>query len=57
MSVRLAELGGDAVVSEAGEVRYRFAEMEADDAAAAQDRAAATEDEARLGKVVFASDR
>ncbi len=57
VSVRVAELGGDAVVSEAGEVRYRFAEMEADDAAAAQDRAAATEDEARLGEVVFASDR
>ncbi len=57
VSVRVAELGGDAVVSEAGEVRYRFAEMEADASAAEEDREAATEGEARLGKVVFASDR
>jgi len=57
VSVRVAEFGGDAVVSEAGEVRYRFAEMEADAAAAAGDREAATEDEAGIGKVVFASDR
>jgi hypothetical protein len=53
---RVVELGGDVDVGPEGEVRYRFAELEADADAVAEQRERAPEDEARLGKVVFASD-
>lgn len=54
---RVVELGGDVDVGPEGEVRYRFADLEADTEAAERERAEADDEkEARLGKVVFASD-
>jgi hypothetical protein len=50
-------LGGDVDVGPEGEVRYRFADLEAEAEALAEERAHASDDEARLGRVVFASDR
>jgi hypothetical protein len=49
------DLGGDVDPSE-GEVRYRFADLEAEQAALEEERAHASDEEARAGKVVFASD-
>lgn len=54
---RVVALGGDVETGPDGEVRYRFADLEADEAAAAEERAHAPEEEARIGRVVFASDR
>lgn len=54
---RVVELGGDVDYGPQGEVRYRFAELEADAEAAFEEREHADEGEARLGKIVFASDR
>jgi hypothetical protein len=54
---RVVELGGDVDVGPEGEVRYRFAELEADVEAAEEERERATDEEARLGRVVFASDQ
>ncbi|MBX3223623.1 MAG: hypothetical protein KF795_24135 [Labilithrix sp.] len=54
---RVVELGGDVDVGPEGEVRYRFAELEADAEALEAERERASEREARLGEVVFASDR
>jgi hypothetical protein len=56
VTARVVELGGDVDVGPEGEVRYRFAELEADVEAAEAERARASEREARLGKIVFASD-
>lgn len=53
---RVVELGGDVDIGPEGEVRYRFAELEADEAAAREERARASEEEARLGRVIFATD-
>jgi hypothetical protein len=56
---QVVELGGDvdlAAAGEHGEVRYRFPELEADEEAAREERARASEDEAQIGRVVFASD-
>ncbi len=53
---RVVNLGGDVDVGPDGEVRYRFAELEAEAEALEEERADAPEAEARLGKVVFASD-
>ncbi len=53
---RVVELGGDVDYGPQGEVRYRFAELAADAAAAFEERERADEREARLGKIVFASD-
>lgn len=53
---RVVELGGDVDVGPAGEVRYRFAELEAEAEALEDERAEAPEEEARLGKVVFTSE-
>ncbi len=54
---RVVELGGDVDPGPQGEVRYRFAELEADAEAAHEERERADENEARLGKIVFASDQ
>jgi hypothetical protein len=56
ITARVVELGGDVDVGPEGEVRYRFAELEADVEAAEAERARASERETRLGKIVFASD-
>ncbi len=53
---RVVELGGDVDVGPEGEVRYRFADLEAEAEALEEERATASDAEARLGKVVFASD-
>ncbi len=53
---RVVELGGDVDVGPEGEVRYRFADLEAEAAAVEEERARASEQEARLGRIVFASD-
>jgi hypothetical protein len=53
---RVVELGGDVDVGPDGEVRYRFADLEAEAQALEEERAGASEAEARLGPVVFASD-
>lgn len=53
---RVVELGGDVDVGPEGEVRYRFADLEADAEALEEERRAASDEEARLGKIVFASD-
>ena len=39
-----------------GEVRYRFADFEAEAEALEEEREAASENEARLGKIVFTSE-
>jgi hypothetical protein len=63
ISRRVAELGGDVdVVPEGREghesnVRYRFADLEAEAAAVEEERARASDEEAKIGKIVFASDR
>jgi hypothetical protein len=53
---RVVALGGDVDTGPEGEVRYRFADLEAEAEALEEERARASEQEARLGKVVFASD-
>jgi len=53
---RVVELGGDVDVGPEGEVRYRFADLEADADAVEQERLRASDREARLGQIVFASD-
>ncbi len=54
---RVVELGGDVDVGPEGEVRYRFRELEADAEAVREERERASDEETRLGKVVFASDQ
>jgi hypothetical protein len=53
---RVVELGGDVDVGPEGEVRYRFADLETEAEALEEERERATEREARLGRIVFASD-
>jgi hypothetical protein len=53
----LVELGGDVAVGDDGQTRWRFADLETEAAAVEAERDAAAEDEARLGDVVFASDK
>jgi hypothetical protein len=53
---RVVELGGDVDVGPEGEVRYRFADLEAEAEALEEERAAASDNEARLGKIVFTSE-
>ncbi len=52
----LIALGGEVAVSEAGETRWRFADLETEAAAVEAERAAAADEEARLGAVVYATD-
>jgi hypothetical protein len=55
---RVVELGGDAEVQEdTGEVRYRFVDLETEAAALEMEREHASDEEKKVGKVVFASDR
>jgi hypothetical protein len=54
---RVVELGGDAEIQEdTGEVRYRFVDLETEAAALEAERDAASEEEKKVGKVVFATD-
>jgi hypothetical protein len=53
----LVRLGGDVAIEDSGETRWRFADLETEAAAVEAERDAAAEDEAKLGPVVFASDR
>jgi hypothetical protein len=56
----LVDLGGDVSVEESGQsgqTRWRFADLETEAAAVEAERDAAAEDEARVGQVVFASDK
>lgn len=56
LTKRVVELGGDVDVGPEGEVRYRFADLEAEAEALEEERARAPKDEARLGKIVFTSE-
>jgi hypothetical protein len=56
ITARVVDLGGDVDVGPAGEVRYRFADLEAEAEALEEERAHAPAEEAKLGRVVFASD-
>ncbi|MCL2449217.1 MAG: hypothetical protein FWD17_09740 [Polyangiaceae bacterium] len=52
----LVALGGDIAIDSEGQTRWRFADLETEAAAVAAEREAAGDDEARVGRVVFASD-
>lgn len=52
----LVALGGDIEIQPDGQTRWRFPDLETEAAAVAAEREAAGEDEARLGRVVFATD-
>jgi hypothetical protein len=56
ITARVVDLGGDVDVGPEGEVRYRFADLEAEAEALEDERAHASAAEAKLGRVVFASD-
>jgi hypothetical protein len=56
ITARVVDLGGDVDVGPDGEVRYRFADLEAEAEALEDERAHASPKEAQLGRVVFASD-
>jgi hypothetical protein len=56
LTKEVVRLGGDAEIQESGEVRYRFPELEAEEAALEDERAVASDEEKRIGEVVFASD-
>jgi hypothetical protein len=56
ITARVVDLGGDVDVGPEGEVRYRFADLEAEAEALEDERAHAPAQEAKLGRVVFASD-
>ena len=53
---RVVELGGDVDVGPDGEVRYRFADLEAEAEALEEEREGASDREARFGKIVFTSE-
>jgi len=52
----LVKLGGDVAIEESGATRWRFAELETEAAAVEAEREAASDAEAKLGKVVYATD-
>jgi len=52
----LVALGGDVEIQPDGQTRWRFPDLETEAAAVAAEREAAGDDEARLGRVVFATD-
>jgi hypothetical protein len=52
----LVALGGDVAIEPSGATRWRFADLETESAAVAAEREAASDDEARLGEVVYATD-
>lgn len=49
-------LGGDVEIKDDGKVRYRFPDLEAEAEALKAEREAASEEEARVGKVIFSSE-
>jgi len=53
----LVSLGGDVAIQPDGETRWRFVDLETEASAVAAEREAASDEEARLGEVVFASDK
>lgn len=53
----LVALGGDVEIQSSGQTRWRFADLETEAKAVAAEREAAAEDEARLGEIVYATDR
>jgi hypothetical protein len=54
---RVVELGGDAEIQEdTGEVRYRFVDLETEAAALEAEREHASDEEKKVGRIVFASD-
>ncbi len=53
---KVVALGGDVDTGPEGEIRYRFADLEAEAEALEEERAHAPEKEARLGRVIFGSD-
>jgi hypothetical protein len=52
----LVALGGDVAIQSDGQTRWRFADFETEASALAAEREAVAEDEAQLGKVVYATD-
>jgi hypothetical protein len=53
----LVALGGDVAIEPSGQTRWRFADLETEAAAVAAEREAASDEEARLGAVVYATDK
>jgi hypothetical protein len=53
---QVAALGGDVEIQDDGQVRYRFPDLEAEAEALHAEREAASEEEARVGKVIFSSE-
>jgi hypothetical protein len=56
ITAHVVDLGGDVDVGPEGEVRYRFADLEADALLLEEEREQAPIEEAKLGRIVFASD-
>jgi len=56
VDVELVALGGSVAIEESGATRWRFPDLETEAAAVEAEREAAPESEAKLGKVVFATD-
>ena len=52
----LVALGGDVAIEPSGATRWRFADLETEAQAVAAERQAASDEEARLGEVVYATD-
>ncbi len=52
----LVALGGDVAIEPSGATRWRFADLETEAAAVDAERQAASDEEARLGEVVYATD-
>ena len=52
----LVALGGDVAIEPSGETRWRFADLETEASAVEAERAAAADEEARLGEIVYATD-
>ena len=48
--------GKETATGGGGEIRYRFVDSETEAQALEEERAAAAEEEAKVGKVIFASD-
>jgi hypothetical protein len=52
----LVKLGGDVQIAESGATRWRFADLETEAAAVEAEREAASDEEAKLGKIAYATD-
>jgi SOS response regulatory protein OraA/RecX len=52
----LVALGGDVAIEPSGQTRWRFADFETEASALEAERAAAADEEARLGEIVYATD-